>query len=91
VQSILLAAGSESESLKRIAEKTEVDSRDMKILSQIALIYLPANLIAVCVAPISEKLNFVYYISQNKNITNCASQFSEQTFSRHPLTIPADF
>jgi len=66
VQSILLAAGSESESLKRIAEKTQVDSRTMKILSRIALIYLPANLIAVCVPLLSEKLNFFQYISHNK-------------------------
>ena len=60
VQSILLAAGSESESVKRIAEKTQVDSRTMKILSRIALIYLPANLIAVCVAsPSSESFRGV--------------------------------
>ena len=44
---LALKASSESRSMLSIAEHTRYDSRTMRIVSYIALIYLPANLVSV--------------------------------------------
>ena len=44
------AANTQADSLKDLAEKTSKDSRSMKVVTYIAMLYLPATLIAVSVA-----------------------------------------
>ena len=44
---LALKASSESRSMLSIAEHARYDSRTMRIVSYIALIYLPANLVSV--------------------------------------------
>jgi len=46
-QEILEATKRESETLTIIAQRTRVDSRSMKIMTFVAIAYLPANLAAV--------------------------------------------
>lgn len=46
-QAILHATRQESEHMSAIAQRTQVDSRSMKIMTSVAIAYLPANLFAV--------------------------------------------
>jgi len=46
-QKILRETEKESEAMRIIAEKTQVDSRSTKILTCVTIFYVPANLIAV--------------------------------------------
>jgi hypothetical protein len=41
------AANAQSDSLRELTEKTNRDSRSVKILTLVAMMYLPASLIAV--------------------------------------------
>jgi hypothetical protein len=46
-QEIHEASNRESEAIRIIAERAQVDSRSMKIMTSVAIAYLPANLVAV--------------------------------------------
>jgi hypothetical protein len=48
-QDLFVAAQHETNAIKRIAKQTQQDSRSMKIITFIALIYLPGTLVAVSV------------------------------------------
>jgi hypothetical protein len=44
---ILEATGRENEIMRIISQKTQIDSRSTRILTSVALAYLPANFVAV--------------------------------------------
>ena len=48
---LLAAAERERDLMKLIAQKTQQESRSMKIVAFIAMVYLPATLVAVSNAP----------------------------------------
>ncbi len=47
LRSMARAANAQSDSLREMTEKTNRDSRSVKILTFVAMMYLPASLIAV--------------------------------------------
>lgn len=55
LRSISIASNAQSDGLRALTEKTHKDSRSVKILTFIAMVYLPASLIAVSYPPRPER------------------------------------